>query len=292
LAGENGVHAFAGSGFVLKTAPSQTITVRDDSASKSLISSAITVNFAPLDHFTFNAINSPQVAGTGFSITITAKDVYGNTVTSYTTAGTLSDLSGSITPTSSGTFTSGVRTVTVTVTTTYSGDTISISGSGKSGTSNAFTVNAGSGTFGYATQGSSSNTIVNLIRGSMFTSPSYSTTAQSISAYIQVSGTHTISAAIYTSTGTIVGSTQEVSVTTSNDGWVTFNFASGPQLAASTNYILVVWANTGSGTAVLYGDNGGTSKYTGTMTYGTWPNSVSFSTSTTNWSIYCTYSVP
>ena len=143
VSGDNGVHAFVGSGFVLKTVPSQTVTVRDDAASKSLTSSAITVNFAPLDHFTFSAISSPKVAGTGFSITITAKDAFENTVTSYTTAGTLSDLSGAISPTASGAFVSGVRTVTVTITKTYSDDTISITASTKSGTSNAFTVNPG-----------------------------------------------------------------------------------------------------------------------------------------------------
>ena len=137
---DNGVHTFAGSGFVLKTAGSEILTVTDGVKSNS---TTIVVNFAALDHFTFNNVNSPKVAGTGFSITITAKDAYENTVTSYTTAGILSDLSVLITPTASGAFVSGVRTVTVTITKTYTDDAISITANAKSGTSNAFTVNSG-----------------------------------------------------------------------------------------------------------------------------------------------------
>jgi len=144
--------------------------------------------------------------------------------------------------------------------------------------------------FGNTQQGSSSDSIENYIRGSIFTSPAYSVTAQSITAYIQVSATHTAKAAIYTSTGTFVAGTQEVSVTTSNDGWVTFAFATGsqPTLTASTNYILVVWANSASGSAELYrGSSGsGTSRYL-SQTYGTWPNSPSFSNGSYNYSIYC-----
>jgi len=146
--------------------------------------------------------------------------------------------------------------------------------------------------FGNAQQGSSSSDIEDYIRGSIFTSPAYSVTAQSITAYIQVSSTHTIKAAIYTSTGTFVAGTQEVSVTTSTDGWVTFAFASGsqPTLTASTNYILVVWANSVSGSAELYrGSSGsGTSRYV-SRTYGTWPASPSFSSSTYNYSVYCNF---
>jgi hypothetical protein len=137
---DGGVHIFAGSGFMLKTAGSEILTVTDGTKSNS---TTIVVNPATLDHFTINAINSPQVAGTSFSITINAKDVYENTVTSYSTGGTLSDLSGTLSPSVSGNFVGGVRVVTVTVTKNYSTDTISILASGKSGTSNAFTVNPG-----------------------------------------------------------------------------------------------------------------------------------------------------
>ncbi len=39
----------------------------------------LTVNSAVLDHFVFNTVGT-QTAGSAFSITITAKDAYGNTV--------------------------------------------------------------------------------------------------------------------------------------------------------------------------------------------------------------------
>lgn len=248
----------------------------------------------PLDHFTFNTISTPQTAGTAFSITITAKDASGNTVTSYTGTNTLTVSSGTISPTSTTAFTAGVWTGQVTLFTSGSGITIGTSGATKTGTSNGITVNTGSGAFGNTHQGSGTNTLENTIRGSLFTSPAYSTTAQSITAYIQVSSTHTVKAAIYTSTGTLIASTQEVSVTTSNDGWVTFNFASGskPTLTASTDYILVVWSNSVYGSADLYGDgSSGQSRYVD-QPYGNWPSSVTFTASTTNWSIYCTYSIP
>ena len=294
LSSENGVHAFAGSGFTLKTAPSQTITVRDDVASKSSASGAITVNFAALDHFTFNNVNSPQVAGTGFSITITAQDVYGNTVTSYTTAGTLSDLSGAISPTASGAFVSGVRTVTVTITKAYSGDTISISASSKSGTSNAFTVNPGTGNFGYTTIGSSTYSIEDTIYGSQFATPTYGVTAQSITAYITVSSAHNVKAAIYTSSGALVASSSDVPITAATDGWVTFTLTNPTALTASTNYVLVVWANnpTGSDTATVSRDSLSGGSRVVTLTYGTWPNSVTFTTGNYEASLYCNYSIP
>jgi len=101
-----------------------------------------TVNPAALDHFTFATISSPQTAGTGFTITIMARDAYNNNVTSYTNTNTLSDSTGTIAPTSTGAFSSGAWTGSVTITKAQSGITITTSGSGKSGTSNSFTVNA------------------------------------------------------------------------------------------------------------------------------------------------------
>ena len=83
----------------------------------------------PLDHFTVTALGggniSTQTAGTAFSITITAKDSSGNTVTSYTQPSTLSVSTGTISPTSTGEFTNGVWTGQVTL--TQSGTSISIS---------------------------------------------------------------------------------------------------------------------------------------------------------------------
>jgi hypothetical protein len=92
-----------------------------------------------LDHFGFNAI-SPQTAGTSFSVTITALDSSGDTVTSYTGTPSLSDLSGTISPTSTSAFMGGVWTGSVTV--TLAGpDYITATDGAIAGTSTTFTVN-------------------------------------------------------------------------------------------------------------------------------------------------------
>src|SRR5205085_2332289 len=111
-----------------------------------------TVNAGVLDHFVFDPISSPQTAGTAFPITITAKDVSGNTVTSFsgnpnkvnlTSTGTLTFPNAPATPA----FTNGVLSAfNVTITNTGS-FTITATGPGTppqpTGTSNSFTVNAG-----------------------------------------------------------------------------------------------------------------------------------------------------
>jgi hypothetical protein len=103
-----------------------------------------TVNPAALNSFVFNTIGT-QTAGTAFSITITAKDAYNNTVTSYTGTNTLSASTGSISPTSTTAFTSGVWTGNVTLSTASASMTISTTGSSVNGTSNTFTVNSAAG---------------------------------------------------------------------------------------------------------------------------------------------------
>ncbi len=104
---------------------------------------SLTVNPGALYNFIFNTISSPQTAGTAFSITITAEDSSGNTVTSYTGTNTLTVSSGTISPTGTGAFVAGVWTGSVTLTKSGTGISISTTGGGKSGTSGTFTVNAG-----------------------------------------------------------------------------------------------------------------------------------------------------
>ena len=107
---------------------------------------SLTVNPGALYNFIFNTITSPQIAGTAFSITITAEDSSGNTVTSYVGTNTLTVSSGTISPTSTGAFVAGVWTGSVTLTKSGTGISISTSGGGKSGTSGTFTVNPGAAT--------------------------------------------------------------------------------------------------------------------------------------------------
>ena len=81
--GDNGIHTFPGTGFTLKTAGSQTISVTDGVISKT--SSAISVIAGAANAFLVTTQNSgTETAGTAFNVTITAKDSSGNTATSYT----------------------------------------------------------------------------------------------------------------------------------------------------------------------------------------------------------------
>ena len=93
-----------------------------------------------VDKFGFNAVSSPQTAGTSFSVTITALDSLGDAVTSYTGTPFLSDLSGTISPTSSLAFVGGVWIGSVTVT-SAGPDSITATDGAITGTSNMFTVN-------------------------------------------------------------------------------------------------------------------------------------------------------
>jgi len=98
VGGDNGAHTF--SGFTLFTTPSQTITVTDGSISN--VSTPITVNAAAPDHFVVSAPSS-AVAGSDFTLSVTAKDAYGNTITSYSTSVGLTATTGTLTPSSTGT---------------------------------------------------------------------------------------------------------------------------------------------------------------------------------------------
>ncbi len=104
----------------------------------------VTATALAVDHFTFANI-STNIAGTPFQITIYGKDSFNNTVTSYAGNGTLAFSAGTIVPTVTSDFNSGVWTGQVTVTkATASGTLIySDSGLGKNGVSNAFIVNPG-----------------------------------------------------------------------------------------------------------------------------------------------------
>ena len=99
------------------------------------------INPAVLDQFEFGPISSPQTSGVPFTITIAAKDVYGNTVTGYAGSNTLRDSTGTMSPTSANTFSSGVWTGSATITKAQAGVVITTTGSGKSGASSQFNVN-------------------------------------------------------------------------------------------------------------------------------------------------------
>jgi predicted outer membrane repeat protein len=80
VAADNGVHTFSA---ILKTAGSQTISVRDASAGVVGVHSAITVIPANASSFTVTGFPSPTQVGVSGSFTVTAEDPFGNIATGY-----------------------------------------------------------------------------------------------------------------------------------------------------------------------------------------------------------------
>lgn len=119
------------------------ITIKKTGGSEQGVSNSFNVNAGSLDHYAIAAIAN-QTAGVAFSITITAKDKENNTITSFAGPVALSDITGSISPTTSGIFTNGVWTGTVGITISRTSNQIFVSYSGKSSASNSFNVNPNS----------------------------------------------------------------------------------------------------------------------------------------------------
>lgn len=108
---------------------------------KSGISNEFDVDPASVDHFAVGVIGSPQFATQSFAVTLTAKDAFENTVDDYTDSVYLADSTGTIQPTQSGNFISGVRTVSVQITEARNDVRIrAYLGSGEAGESNLFNV--------------------------------------------------------------------------------------------------------------------------------------------------------
>src|SRR2546422_1410124 len=123
-------------------------TITAANSGKTGTSNAFTVNPGALDNFlvekTGGGAIGTQTAGTAFSLRITARDANNNTKTDFTGTATLTStgaLAGA--PVTTAAFTAGVldpQSVTLTNTGSF---TITAANSGKTGTSNAFTVNPG-----------------------------------------------------------------------------------------------------------------------------------------------------
>ncbi len=114
-------------------------------------SNSFTVNPAGLGNFLVEAATGgnigPQTAGVPFSIKITARDQYNNTVTSFNGTAALETTAGAISP-ASVTFLSGASTLSVAVTEAGALQNITAISDTHQGTSNEFTVSpAGLGNF-------------------------------------------------------------------------------------------------------------------------------------------------
>jgi hypothetical protein len=98
-------------------------------------------------------------------------------------------------------------------------------------------------------------------------------------------------AALYDSNGNLIATTEEKSIPASaSAAWQTFNFATAPILTASTQYVLVAWSQSGTGSGDLrYSSTSGGNGRVLSQSYGGWPSSAAFSTNTNQYSIYCNY---
>ena len=127
-------------GSVTVTGAGSGVTLFTTGSAMSGTSSIFTVNPGALNRFTFSTISSPQTAGSAFSITVTAKDVYGNNVTGYIGTPSLTYSAGSISPGIMNAFVNGVGSTLVTATGAGSGVNVTATDGSHSGTSNSFTV--------------------------------------------------------------------------------------------------------------------------------------------------------
>jgi len=96
-----------------------------------------------LHHFEFDTIPTPQTTNVDFTITITAKDQYGDTFASYDGANTLSASGGTISLTATGAFSNGIWVGTLRVLAASPSVTLNTAAQlalSKTGTSNSFEV--------------------------------------------------------------------------------------------------------------------------------------------------------
>jgi hypothetical protein len=124
---------------IAQTQASDQIVVIRSGGSQTGSSNAFAVTPSNVDHFVFSSISDPQTAGSEFGITIRAVDGSGNTVTSFAGSCSLIDETGTGTP-STIHFTAGQWTGNETVTRSSFGNSLTVTGGGKSGTSNSFDV--------------------------------------------------------------------------------------------------------------------------------------------------------
>lgn len=118
--------------------------VQEGPASSSLFAIAP----GAINNFRVTATNNgnigAQTAGAPFNIKIVAQDQFNNVVTSFNGTANLSDATNTISPATTAAFVSGVlASQSVTITKAQASVTITAQASGRTGTSNAFTVNPG-----------------------------------------------------------------------------------------------------------------------------------------------------
>ncbi len=114
VVGDNGVHTFT-NGITLKTVGIQSITATDTVTDVTGTETSITINPASAVSFVVSGFQSPTTAGVAGSVTVIAKDAFGNVATNYlgTVHFTSSDSMAVLSPDSK--LSSGVGTFTITL---------------------------------------------------------------------------------------------------------------------------------------------------------------------------------
>lgn len=127
-----------------KAPTSGTITFTDGS-SHNAATGQFTVSHGVLAGFLLASTTNDQIAGQAFDLgQITAVDAKGNQVLNYSATVALSDTTGTISPSQSGTFTNGrLSSQLVTITKAQSGVAVTLTDSGKTAVTNNFTINHG-----------------------------------------------------------------------------------------------------------------------------------------------------
>jgi len=131
-------------GNLMITKSQSNVRIRAQASGKQGFSNFFTVNPAALNNFGFAPISSPQVAGKKFFISITARDVYNNTVTGFASTVSLSVPGDTtLTPKITTNFVNGAWSDSVSLTKSQFGITITATQGAVNNPSNAFDVSPG-----------------------------------------------------------------------------------------------------------------------------------------------------
>ncbi len=117
------------------------VVVTNPDGKSGTLPNGFTVN-PGLHHFTFGHIGN-QAAGVPFAVTLTAYDRHNNLVTGFTGTAALSDSTGTVNPSVTGSFTAGVWTGNLIITLAQADVTVTAVSGSRSGTSNSFDVSHG-----------------------------------------------------------------------------------------------------------------------------------------------------
>jgi len=149
--------------------------------------------------------------------------------------------------------------------------------------------------FGYETAGTSSYSIGDCIRGSVFTITEAGT-ADSITASLVALGSTSqpTKCAIYLHSDlSLKGTTEQRTIAyTTTKTWQTFNFAAPPALTVATAYVLVAWADvTDYQPSMCYNAGDANQEHRQSLAYGSFPDPLVPAHDNNKYSIYCTYTV-